>query len=354
MAHPNIAAAPIPPLIPTKSISGLACGSPPSLLPNSAFSSSTDHLPCSQSSRPPSLTLLPSSPLSLSLSFSPPFSSSFSLFDPTSPTSPISPYSPSFPPRSSSLPPTASPSPALLQGLELGRTIDSPTTALFRQATTKTTTPTSTDPNAHSIPILTPAPVIPSTVDRTTFPIASRHSALASSVSTTAPRTVETLLPGRSAPSAADLTASAAVPPTPEAIIPHLLSKSRSNHFPEFNGNMARRQSCSDLPPTSILIPPSSRSSSPPFVSKVISHSKSVSTDMRSTVKNRLLRNWIGHSGQQEYKALERSLARFQKDRNRIDVLKSNLLPWLQKDQACLDTLSEASLRTGRQLILQW
>ncbi|KAK3819666.1 MAG: hypothetical protein J3Q66DRAFT_399125 [Benniella sp.] len=75
---------------------------------------------------------------------------------------------------------------------------------------------------------------------------------------------------------------------------------------------------------------------------------------MRSSVKSRLLRNWIGQTGQQEYKILERSLTRFQKDRNRMDVLKSTLLPWLRKDQPRLDSLSEASLRTGRQLILQW
>ncbi|KAH7048817.1 hypothetical protein BKA57DRAFT_505092 [Linnemannia elongata] len=118
---------------------------------------------------------------------------------------------------------------------------------------------------------------------------------------------------------------------------------------------MARRQSCSDLPPTSIIIPPYSRTSSPPFVSKVSSHSRSASTDMRPSVKSRLLRNWIGQSGQQEYKVLERSLARFhQKDRYRIDVLKTSLLPWLRKDQPSLDSLSETSLRTGRQLIMQW
>ncbi|KAI1315832.1 hypothetical protein EDD11_000327 [Mortierella claussenii] len=118
---------------------------------------------------------------------------------------------------------------------------------------------------------------------------------------------------------------------------------------------MARRQSCSDLPPTAIIIPPYSRSSPPPFVTKVISHSKSTSTDMRSSVKSRLLRNWIGQNGQQEYKVLERSLARFhQKDRYRIDVLKTNLLPWLRKDQPCPDSLSETSLKTGRQLIMQW
>ncbi|KAG0357904.1 hypothetical protein BGZ54_000130 [Gamsiella multidivaricata] len=118
---------------------------------------------------------------------------------------------------------------------------------------------------------------------------------------------------------------------------------------------MARRQSCSDLPPTSIIIPPYSRSSSPPFVTKASSHSKSTSTDMRSSVKSRLLRNWMGQSGQQQYKVLERSLSRFhQKDRYRIDVLKTNLLPWLHKDQPNLDSLSEASLKTGRQLIMQW
>ncbi|KAF9353732.1 hypothetical protein BGX26_008504 [Mortierella sp. AD094] len=118
---------------------------------------------------------------------------------------------------------------------------------------------------------------------------------------------------------------------------------------------MARRQSCSDLPPTSIIIPPYSRSSSSSFVAKLSSHSKSASTDMRSTVKSRLLRNWIGQNGQQEYKVLERSLARFhQKDRYRIDVLKTNLLPWIRKDQPCLDSLSDASLKTGRQLIMQW
>ncbi|KAG0256048.1 hypothetical protein BG011_004769 [Mortierella polycephala] len=76
---------------------------------------------------------------------------------------------------------------------------------------------------------------------------------------------------------------------------------------------------------------------------------------MRFSVKNRLLRNWIGQNGQQEYKTLERSLARFQqKDRYRIDVLKTNLLPWLRKDQPSLDSLSEASLKTGRLLIMQW
>ncbi|KAF9938093.1 hypothetical protein BGZ65_000475 [Modicella reniformis] len=76
---------------------------------------------------------------------------------------------------------------------------------------------------------------------------------------------------------------------------------------------------------------------------------------MRSSVKSRLLRNWIGQNGHQEYKALERSLARFhQKDRCRMDILKSNLLPWLRKDQPSLDSLSETSLKTGRQLILQW
>ncbi|ORY96076.1 hypothetical protein BCR41DRAFT_232512 [Lobosporangium transversale] len=118
---------------------------------------------------------------------------------------------------------------------------------------------------------------------------------------------------------------------------------------------MAQRQPCNDLPPTSIIIPPYSRSSSPPFVTKISSHSKSVGSDMRSSVKSRLLRNWIGQNGQQEYKILERSLARFhQKDRYRIDVLKTNLLPWLRKDQPCLDLLSEASLKTGRQLIIQW
>ncbi|KAG0200637.1 hypothetical protein BGX28_006340 [Mortierella sp. GBA30] len=118
---------------------------------------------------------------------------------------------------------------------------------------------------------------------------------------------------------------------------------------------MARRQSCGDLPPTSIIIPPYSRSSSPPFVTKASSHSKSASTDMRSSVKSRLLRNWIGQNGQQEYKVLERSLARFhQKDRYRIEVLKTNLLPWLKKDQPNLDSLSEASLKTGRLLIIQW
>ncbi|KAF9187305.1 hypothetical protein BGZ50_002018 [Haplosporangium sp. Z 11] len=76
---------------------------------------------------------------------------------------------------------------------------------------------------------------------------------------------------------------------------------------------------------------------------------------MRSSVKSRLLRNWIGQNGQQEYKVLERSLARFQqKDRYRIDVLKTSLLPWLRKDQPSLDSLSEASLKTGRLLIMQW
>ncbi|KAF9081978.1 hypothetical protein BGX23_000237 [Mortierella sp. AD031] len=76
---------------------------------------------------------------------------------------------------------------------------------------------------------------------------------------------------------------------------------------------------------------------------------------MRPSVKSRLLRNWIGQNGQQEYKVLERSLARFhQKDRYRIDVLKTSLLPWLRKDQPSLDSLSETSLRTGRQLIMQW
>ncbi|KAF9425126.1 hypothetical protein BGZ94_007817 [Podila epigama] len=100
---------------------------------------------------------------------------------------------------------------------------------------------------------------------------------------------------------------------------------------------MARRQSCSDLPPTSIIIPPYSRSSSPPFTTKVSSHSKSASTDMRASVKARLLRNWIGQNGPQEYKILERSLARFhQKDRYRIEVLKTTLLPWLRKDQPSL------------------
>ncbi|KAF9981797.1 hypothetical protein BGZ75_006870 [Mortierella antarctica] len=117
---------------------------------------------------------------------------------------------------------------------------------------------------------------------------------------------------------------------------------------------MARRQSCSDLPPTSI-IPPFSRSSSPPYIAKVNSHSKSASTDMRSSVKSRIFRNLIGQNGQQEYKVLERSLARFhQKDRYRIEVLKTNLLPWLKKDQPSLESLSEASLKTGRSLIMQW
>ncbi|KAG0029608.1 hypothetical protein BGZ82_007825 [Podila clonocystis] len=91
---------------------------------------------------------------------------------------------------------------------------------------------------------------------------------------------------------------------------------------------MARRQSCSDLPPTSIIIPPYSRSSSPPYTTKVSSHSKSASIDMRASVKTRLLRNWIGQNGQQEF---------HQKDRYRIEVLKTNLLPWLRKDQPSLE-----------------
>ncbi|KAG0228314.1 hypothetical protein BGX31_006626 [Mortierella sp. GBA43] len=46
---------------------------------------------------------------------------------------------------------------------------------------------------------------------------------------------------------------------------------------------------------------------------------------MRSTVKNRLLRNWIGHSGQQEYKALERSLARENHQKKEFILAQSGL-----------------------------
>ncbi|KAG0257063.1 hypothetical protein DFQ27_005305 [Actinomortierella ambigua] len=71
------------------------------------------------------------------------------------------------------------------------------------------------------------------------------------------------------------------------------------------------------------------------------SHAKSFSTDTRyTTVKNRLLRNFMGTGGPQEYKVLERSLSRYhQKDRYKVDVIKNNLLPWLKQQQPNLDVL---------------
>ncbi|KAI8595997.1 hypothetical protein EDD21DRAFT_420098, partial [Dissophora ornata] len=314
----------------------------------------------SRTSDPPSLTLLSTPPLSLSLSFSPPFSASLPSFDSPPPSSPPSSTSSSslFSPPRSPFPSTTtststSPSPSLSSSsstspakADIKRSGGSPGhDAGSGSGSNKNITAITIDPNAGQslsqfIPILTFAPIhIPSTVDSCPFPIASPSTAHLSSTFAPSPLSQTTT----TAPTSAGESSAAAIfttksssssPSTAVAIPPLVLSKPQTIQLPEpFNynqhtnnnnnnnnnnknnnnnreksviyDNMARRQSCSDLPPTSIIIPPYSRSSSPPFVTKVSSHSKSVSTDMRSSVKSRLLRNWIGQNGQQEYKVLE-------------------------------------------------
>ncbi|CAO3564505.1 unnamed protein product [Mortierella alpina] len=291
------------------------CSSSPAL-PSSAdrallSSSSHSAAEAVRSSDPPSLILRPSSPLSFS--FSSEFSSSLPSLEsppplPSLATTSSSPHSSSLPTTPSSY--TSSSAVPLSPSCSSKSVSDLESTIHISGGTSDSSRGSSITGDRPFIPTLTFAPThIPATTDTGAFPIASRNS------SSNLPRSSSSTFSGAFSPTT-DSSTSSPLSASPSALrdseIPPLqLTHSKPISLPTLNSSdMARRQSCSDLPPTSIIIPPFSRSSSPPYIAKVNSHSKSASTDMRSSVKSRLLRNWIGQNGQQEYKVLERSLAR--------------------------------------------
>ncbi|CAG8464765.1 17571_t:CDS:2 [Rhizophagus irregularis] len=60
--------------------------------------------------------------------------------------------------------------------------------------------------------------------------------------------------------------------------------------------------------------------------------SKKKSSSMDSGIRFKLFKSWNNNTQDNEYKSIEKALARFQsKDRHKVDVIKSVLIPWLKK-----------------------
>ncbi|RIA81284.1 hypothetical protein C1645_790746 [Glomus cerebriforme] len=81
-----------------------------------------------------------------------------------------------------------------------------------------------------------------------------------------------------------------------------------------------------------------------------VSKKKPSSTESGS--KYKLFKSW-SNTQDNEYKSIEKALARFQsKDRHKVDVLKSILIPWLKK--YIIVNATDKGLQHGRVILLKW
>ncbi|RHZ75234.1 hypothetical protein Glove_216g152 [Diversispora epigaea] len=79
---------------------------------------------------------------------------------------------------------------------------------------------------------------------------------------------------------------------------------------------------------------------------------KKQSNQVESGSKYRLFKTW-NTSQDSEYKTIEKALGRFQsKDRHKVDVLKTALIPWLKKHTTV--NTSDKGLLRGRNILLKW
>ncbi|PKK74742.1 DUF1765-domain-containing protein [Rhizophagus irregularis] len=81
--------------------------------------------------------------------------------------------------------------------------------------------------------------------------------------------------------------------------------------------------------------------------------SKKKSSSMDSGIRFKLFKSWNNNTQDNEYKSIEKALARFQsKDRHKVDVIKSVLIPWLKKYITINAT--DKGLQHGRVILLKW
>ncbi|CAB5203706.1 unnamed protein product [Rhizophagus irregularis] len=74
---------------------------------------------------------------------------------------------------------------------------------------------------------------------------------------------------------------------------------------------------------------------------------------MDSGIRFKLFKSWNNNTQDNEYKSIEKALARFQsKDRHKVDVIKSVLIPWLKKYITINAT--DKGLQHGRVILLKW